>query len=187
MGALLAGTVAGCSGLSTNRGETRTTHSSTTTQLTTTSCEPLRIEQTPDTENGVWFALVFGRTVTDQGRELTIEVDEMTIDGGTGHELETYDIGTPADEPKLIHGAYPPESGNGRTTRWFGKQIIVQFPAHPGGYNRYSEVEMTARPAATEPPLVATLYAEDAATYRFTNSDWATYNITLHGGLECEP
>lgn len=81
-------------------------------------------------ENGVWILFDFAESHTlPDGRAVSLRIDEITMRGGTGHEKHTYDIGTPDAEPKLVEGAYEPESDGDRTYRWFEPTFALQFPA----------------------------------------------------------
>lgn len=55
-------------------------------------------------------------------------MDEITIRGGTGHEVETFDVGSQPDEVRFVEGAYRIERENGRTFRWFAPTFTLQFP-----------------------------------------------------------
>lgn len=55
-------------------------------------------------------------------------MDEITMRGGTGHEVETHDVGSRTDEIRFVEGAYDVERENGRTFRWFEPTFTLQFP-----------------------------------------------------------
>jgi len=207
LGASVIGGIAGCSQTNPDPPETRTSSASSSTRRTTRTDTTAETTDTPTSsataterpittslgelcsgteqrsgEDGVWFTLLFDQAVTDSdGRPVAVRCDSMTMHGGTGHELETYDIGVPDNEPTFIEGAYEPETNGDRTYRPFGKRVTVKFTEYPR-FLLHSGVSLTIDAVTEEIPLPMTVCTDEPYETAVEKSGWHQKYVGFHGG-----
>lgn len=183
-GAAFLSTISGCAFDSDHRTtvDTDTTASPTRTESDTPQ-ETIRPacfgeETTPEDSEGVWLGLRFGQTKTDSdGRAVSVKCDKLLLRGGTGHLIKEYDVGAPDQEPTFISGAYAPETEDGRSFRWFGKDVIVQFEEYPG-FGSYGSVEAVLSPVRS--PLEVAVCADGNYVTSLREDGWRQVVFSLH-------
>ncbi|PSQ49206.1 hypothetical protein BRD15_03885 [Halobacteriales archaeon SW_6_65_15] len=107
-----------------------------------------------------------------------LKVSKLTLRGGTGHKLDTYDVGTNVPELSFVRGASEPRQSDGRTWRSFDSPTTIAL-TDAQTLDSYSGFEIECRPQTTETPLRITSHGEIQNIVTVTSNKWQTLNFSL--------
>jgi hypothetical protein len=136
-----------------------------TQYLQTTANRLATGESTGFNPEGKTLRFEFNDTFMPQGgddRQLAFLIDELTIYAGT-EQLAEFDIGVPGEEPTFLLGAFPSESSEGESWRWFGGPAAEAAMFIPGQLDGVDRAVLRGYPMRSD-KVSATVYFDGEQT-----------------------
>lgn len=163
--------------------ETTTTAASSAPSLTTsrtttrqrTTIPQTTVEQTLVSMKPPRFSLTF------EQKEIAsdfLKLSKLTLRGGTGHKVETYDIGTNESGISFVQGASEPRRSNGRTWRSLDSPTTIEL-TDANRLDTFSAFDMECRPRAADTPLHVTAHGLHQNSETVTSDEWQTLHFSL--------
>lgn len=162
---------------STTRSRRTTRQNETTTPPTTT--ETPAQPTTTETQLASMEPPRFSLTFEQEGvmRDF-LKVSKLVLRGGTGHKVQTYDVGTNVTDISFVRGASDPGQSDDRTWRSFDSPTTIAL-TYASNLEHFSGFEIECQPRTVEAPLRIMSHGDIRSTVTVTSGEWQTLYFAL--------